>query len=268
MRLQTRPSSPWGGQGFVCSPAWAPDRSEARAGRNGGARGCAAPRSLPPPTHCSVTSRRCGAGPLGNGGTGFEARNEGAPTLGPVSCAPTSQTRTRPVTARPTARRPPPRAWGSIGLHRGLRRKGGDRGAQGLRTLRVLDRSSRPAGSCSASLGALGLVRRGPRLGDGFVRAGGGGAEGGSGRGPEVGPAVLLPFGGDTSFPLLPERPRPGTGCVLLEVLRGRPFAVPGNFTLLAWPCQGDLSESLHREVHRTSPILRDPEGRRAEWEA
>lgn len=125
MRLQTRPSSPWGGQGFVCSPAWAPDRSEARAGRNGGARGCAAPRSLPPPTHCSVTSRRCGAGPLGNGGTDFEARNEGAPTLGSVSCAPTSQARTRPVTARPTARRPPPRAWGSIGLHRGLRRKGG-----------------------------------------------------------------------------------------------------------------------------------------------
>lgn len=117
---------------------------------------CAAPRSLPPPTHCSVTSRRCGTGPLGNGRTDFEARNEGAPTLGPVSCAPTSQARTRPVTARPTARRPSRRAWGSIGLHRGFRRKGGTRGAQGLWTLRVLDRSSRPAGSCGTSLGGVG----------------------------------------------------------------------------------------------------------------
>lgn len=70
------------------------------------------------------------------------------------------------------------------------------------------------------SRGARGLVRCGPRLGDGFVRAGGGGAEGGSGREREVGPAALLPFGGDTSFPLLPGRPRPGTGYVLLERLR------------------------------------------------
>lgn len=136
----------------------------------------------------------------------------------------------------------------------------GDRGARGLRTLRHLDRSSRLAGSCGVSRGALGLVRRGPRLGDGFVQAGGGGAEGGRGREPEVGPAALLPFGGDTSFPLLSGRRRPGTGCVLLEVLRGRPFAVPGNFTLLVWPFQGDLPESLHREEHRTSPKLRDLE--------
>lgn len=83
-----------------------------------------------------------------------------------------------------------------------------------------------------------------------------------------MGPAALLPFGGDTSFPLLPGRPRPGTGCVLLERLRGRTFAAPSNLTRLVWPFQGDLPESLDREKHRTSPQVEDLEGRRAEKES
>lgn len=145
MRLQqTRPSSPPGRPGVRVRSRVGP-RTRARRGKARGRpqwRGpWVCPLLAPSRRPRIVRSPHAGAGqdPLGTRGTDFEARYKGGPTLGPFSFAPTSQARTLPVTARPTAWRPPPRAWGSIGLHRGYRWEGGNRGAQGPRTLRALD---------------------------------------------------------------------------------------------------------------------------------
>lgn len=247
MRLQTRPSSPLRRAGVHVRPGAGPRRDGGAGRPRWRVRGCAR-TSLPPAAHAA--SRHLAQVPGRTSrewGTDFETGYEGAPTLGTVSLRPDVA---GSYASSDRAAHCSEAATSGVGLDRtspGLsvaRSWGEDGGAQGLQALRVLDRSSGLPGS-RVSRGARGLVRCGPRLGDGFVRAGGGGAEGGSGREPEVGPAALLPFGGDTSFPLLPGRPRPGTGCVLLERLRGRTFAAPGNLIRLVWPFQGDLTESL-----------------------
>lgn len=238
MRLQTRPSSPLRRPGVHVRPSAGPRRRREQAAMAGP---WVCPRLAPRrrPRKCPATSRRCGAGPSGDWGTGFEAEDGGAPTLGPVSLRPdvaglyASGDRAAHCSEAATSGVGLDRPSPGLSMARGWGRTVEHSGARGLRALRVLDRSSRLPGS-RVSRGARG--RCGPRLGDGFVRAGGGGAEGGSGREPEVGPATLLPFGGDTSFPLLSGRPRPGTGCVLLARLGGRTFAAPGNLTRLVWP--------------------------------
>lgn len=249
MRLQTRPSSPLRRPGVHVRPSAGPRRDGGAGRPRWRVRGCAR-ASLLPAAHAvashlaqvrDTTSREWG--------TDFEAEYEGVPTLGPISLRPDvsgsyasgdraahcSEAATSGVGLdRPSPRLLMARGWGSMVEHRDSGLSASSTGAQACREPRGAGR-----GAWSVAVPALGTALCEP--GEVGPRAG----AGGSGREREVGPAALLPFGGDTSFPLLPGRPRPGTGCVLLERLRGRTFAAPGNLTRLVWPFQGDLPESL-----------------------
>lgn len=80
--------------------------------------------------------------------------------------------------------------------------------------------------------------RPGPRLPAGFVLPGGGGAEGGSEREPEVGPAALPGIRWRRCLP-------PPGGRVLSGVRGGRLSAFPGRFIPAVRPPQGDLPQGV-----------------------
>lgn len=82
-----------------------------------------------------------------------------------------------------------------------------------------------------------------PASGTALCLAGGGGAEGGSGREPEVGPAAFLGIKWRHSLPPLGRVPGWELAESSWKCLRAT--LLPGNFALVSWPPQGDLPEGV-----------------------